>query len=357
MHPVFARVFTVLAYLSIGPCLAIPRTASTSFEMAVPPFVGADAPIAWFQLIYTVIFFLGALLVAQRPEKLTDRLGKIMCPVLIALIVITFVGCLVHPFQGYGAPGVGYEGAVGATVSGFLQGYQTMDTIAALVFGIVISLNIRARGVQEQKAVVRGTVLSGVIAGVMLFVIYSMLAHIGALSGGAFPGATNGAVILTNIIPALFGRAGSVLLAAIFVIACFNVCVGLISSCSEYFTELWPKLSYRQWAVIFAVVSAVLANAGLNQILAFSVPVLNIIYPVAIVLIALSFGERWIGSMDRVYPITVLFTAVASVLFEVQRLTQTTWLNVIPLATLGLGWVLPALVGLAIGIVISHRTK
>lgn len=357
VHPVFARVFTVLAYLSIGPCLAIPRTASTSFEMAVPPFVGADAPIAWFQLIYTVIFFLGALLVAQRPEKLTDRLGKIMCPVLIALIVITFVGCLVHPFQGYGAPGVGYEGAVGATVSGFLQGYQTMDTIAALVFGIVISLNIRARGVQEQKAVVRGTVLSGVIAGVMLFVIYSMLAHIGALSGGAFPGATNGAVILTNIIPALFGRAGSVLLAAIFVIACFNVCVGLISSCSEYFTELWPKLSYRQWAVIFAVVSAVLANAGLNQILAFSVPVLNIIYPVAIVLIALSFGERWIGSMDRVYPITVLFTAVASVLFEVQRLTQTTWLNVIPLATLGLGWVLPALVGLAIGIVISHRTK
>ena len=219
VHPMFAKVFTVIAYLAIGPCLAIPRTASTSFEMAVPPFVGGGAPIAVYQLIYSLVFFTLALIVALRPEKLTDRLGKIMCPILIGLIVITFVGCVVNPLEGYGAAGAGYETPVQAISTGFLAGYNTMDTIAALVFGIVISLNIRARGVEEDRAVVRGAVRAGVIAGVLLFVIYSMLAHIGALSGGAFPGPENGAQALTNIVATLFGRLGNALLAAIFVIA------------------------------------------------------------------------------------------------------------------------------------------
>ena len=214
VHPAFARVFTIVAYLAIGPCLAIPRTATTSFEMAVPPFVGADAPIGVYQLVYSLVFFAAALFIALRPEKLTDRLGKIMCPILIALIVITFVGCVINPLEGYGAAGAGYETPVQAVSTGFLAGYNTMDTIAALVFGIIISLNIRARGVEEDRAVVRGAVRAGIIAGVLLFVIYSMLAHIGALSGGAFPNPENGAQALTNIVAALFGRLGNVLLAA-----------------------------------------------------------------------------------------------------------------------------------------------
>ena len=146
VHPAFARVFTIVAYLAIGPCLAIPRTATTSFEMAVPPFVGADAPIGVYQLVYSLVFFAAALFIALRPEKLTDRLGKILCPILVALIVVTFVGCLVNPLEGYG-PATG-DYATHAVVKGFIEGYQTMDTIAALAFGIVIAVNIRARGVE-----------------------------------------------------------------------------------------------------------------------------------------------------------------------------------------------------------------
>ena len=159
VHPAFARVFTIVAYLAIGPCLAIPRTATTSFEMAVPPFVGADAPIGVYQLVYSLVFFAAALFIALRPEKLTDRLGKILCPILVALIVVTFVGCLVNPLEGYG-PATG-DYATHAVVKGFIEGYQTMDTIAALAFGIVIAVNIRARGVEEEGAVVQGTVRAG----------------------------------------------------------------------------------------------------------------------------------------------------------------------------------------------------
>ncbi|MEG2455914.1 MAG: branched-chain amino acid transport system II carrier protein, partial [Oscillospiraceae bacterium] len=127
--PRFSAVFTMLIYLSIGPCLAIPRTASTSFSMAVPPFVGADAPIALFQLLYSVVFFAIALLVALRPEKLTDRLGKILCPCLLILIIVVFVGCIVTPMSGYAPVSGPY--VANPAVQGFLDGYLTMDTIAA----------------------------------------------------------------------------------------------------------------------------------------------------------------------------------------------------------------------------------
>ena len=357
VHPLFSRVFTVVAYLAIGPCLAIPRTATTSFEMAIPPFAGENAPLHLYQLLYLVVFFALALLVALRPEKLTDRLGKVLCPILIALILVTFAGCLLNPLEGYGPPTSHYNTAVKAVSTGFLQGYQTMDTIAALVFGIIISLNIRARGIQDEREVVSSTVQAGLIAGVLLLAIYSMLAHIGALSGGAFPEPTDGAQALTNLVAALFGPMGNLLLAAIFIIACFNVCVGLISSCGEYFSETFPLLSYRQWAVVFAVVSALIANIGLTQILTLSVPVLNIIYPVAIVLILLALLQRWIEDRWLVYPVTVLLTGVASLLLELERLTFSDALSFLPLSDLGLGWVCPALVGLVLGYFLSFLPR
>ena len=146
VHPVFAMVFTILVYLSIGPCLAIPRTASTSFQMLVPLIGGGTG----LQLAYSVLFFAAAFLVALRPEKLTDWLGRILCPCLIVLIVVLFAGCLIHPLAAhYGTPSAEY--AALPAVQGILYGYQTMDTLAGLNFGAVIALNIQALGVTEPR--------------------------------------------------------------------------------------------------------------------------------------------------------------------------------------------------------------
>ena len=356
VHPFFARAFTVAVYLAIGPCLAIPRTATTSFEMAVPPFVGEGAPVALLHLAYSLVFFAAALALALRPEKLTDRLGKILCPVLVGLIVVTFAACLLNPLEGYG-PAVGaYQSH--PLVRGFLEGYQTMDTLAALAFGIVIAVNLRARGVKEPAEVVRATGRAGVIAGVLLLAVYCMLAHIGALSGGAMPNPSDGAEALTNAAGLLFGTGGRVLLAGIFLIACFNVCVGLISSCGTYFHGICPRLSYRAWAVLFAVVSMVISNAGLAQILAVSAPVLGALYPVAIVLIALSFFQRRLEGRRLVYPLAVLFTGVFSVLFALRDAgLPLGLLDVLPLSGVGLGWVLPALAGTGAGLLCSGRRR
>ncbi len=356
VHPYFSAVFTLLCYLSIGPCLAIPRTASTSFEMLVPLVGGGAAK----QLIYSVLFFAVAFLVALKPEKLTDRLGKILCPTLIVLILVLFGACLVHPVAAhYGEPSAAYASL--PTADGFIAGYQTMDTIAALNFGAVIALNIRARGIQEDKQVVRGTVRAGWIAGAVLLAVYAMLTHAGALSGAAFPGGETGADTLTRLAHALFGRPGQVLLAAIFLIACLNTCIGLISCVSEYFHGLFPRIPYVGFAAFFALASTVVSNIGLAGIIRLSTPVLNAIYPAAIVLIALSFVPR-LEQRRWVYPLAVGFTCVQSV---VAALAQsglsiplvTALVGRLPLSALGFGWVAPALVGLALGWFLSRRTE
>lgn len=360
VHPRFAAVFTLLIYLSIGPCVAIPRTASTSFEMAVAPFYTGATASFWPIFLYSAVFFAVAFLLALRPDKLTDRLGKVLCPALLVLILVVFFGCILHPIGSYGAPAAIYTGHT--AVRGFLDGYQTMDAIAALNFGIVISLNIRARGVTDETAAQRGTIHAGLIAGALFLVIYSMLAHVGALSGGAFPGAANGAETLTRLVSALFGSWGSVLLAAIFVIACLNTCVGLISCCSTYFGSLLPRVPYPAWAAFFALVSLGISLFGLSRILVFSLPVLSALYPAAIVLIALSFADRLLAGRRFVYPVTMAFTCVPSVLFALSEAglrlpLLSDLLDRLPLASLGLGWLLPAVLGLALGLLVSSPPR
>ncbi len=342
VHPRFAFIFTLLIYLSIGPCLAIPRTASTSFEMAVVPFLKEGSSGALTQFLYSAVFFTIAFVVSLKPDKLTDRL---------ALIVVIFAGSVVHPAGPYGIPSKSYGS--NPFVKGFLEGYLTMDTIAALNFGIIISLNVQAMGIKQETSVVKETIHAGFIAGGVLLMVYSALAHVGAVTGGALGLGENGAQTLNQAVRFLYGNGGLVMLAAIFFIACLNTCIGLISCCSRYFCTIVPKVGYRSWALLFALVSLVISNIGLNRILEVSVPVLNAIYPVAIVLILLSFGFPDGRKWKAAYVFCISLTGIVSVLLSLEQAGLSflnPGLSILPLYDMGLGWIGPAIVGLLAGV-------
>lgn len=357
VHPVFSKVFTLLIYLSIGPCLAIPRTASTSFEMAVTPFLPDVSSKALFQLIYSILFFALAFYVSLSPEKLTNLLGRFTSPCLLILIGVVFVGCLLNPAGGYGASYGSYAEA--PMLQGFLDGYLTMDAIAALNFGIVIAMNINNRGVTEPSAVVKEITRAGWMAGAIFLVVYGAIAHVGTIAGDAFGEMADGTQALQAITGYLFGNAGIILLGLIFLLACLNTCIGLIACCSEYFSQILPRFSQRQWAFFFAFVSMVISNAGLSAILAVSVPVLSMIYPVAIVLILLSF---WDGAKKRklVYPLAIAFTGIASVIvvlatggFMTIPVLTPFLKDTLPAVVRELLWVGPALIGILLGWILS----
>lgn len=358
VHPAFAAVFPLLVYLAIGPGLAIPRTASTSFEMVAQAALEGSARLPLWQLTYSLVFFAAAGLIALKPDALTQRLGKVLCPLLLALIGALFVGCLLAPHP-YGAVAASYQ--THPVIHGFLDGYQTMDAIAALVFGTVIALNLRGLGLTEAHVIRTEAALAGVGAGALLGVVYLCLAHIGGVSGGAWPGSENGAQVLSQLAGSVYGRGGMALLAAIFVVACLNTCVGLLSSCASYFHQRLPKVSYPAWVALFALISVGISNVGLNQILALSVPVLNLLYPIVLVLILLACLPK-AETLPLLYPIAGWGTLAASAVLLAAKsgvlpsaLTEA--LHALPLYAQGLGWLLPCLVFLALGAGLSLVKK
>ncbi|WP_053955011.1 branched-chain amino acid transport system II carrier protein [Inediibacterium massiliense] len=356
VNPVFASIFTVLIYLSIGPCLGIPRAGSLPFEMVVAPYLPESVSNTLALLLFTSVFFGVAYWLSLSPAKLVDRMGKVLTPTLLALILVIFVGSLFKPLGSYGVATGEY--VTSPLVKGFLDGYLTMDTIAALNFGIVIALAIKSKGVKDEKVVVSTSIKAGLIAGTLLIIIYSLLAHLGAASGGRFGAAENGAHTLTNITTYIFGKPGAVLLAVVFTLACLTTSVGLITSCSQYFETLTNQISYKNWVRILSLSSMLLANMGLTKILAVSVPVLIAIYPISIMLIVLSMLDCIFKERFGVYRSTILFTGIVSV---VEALSQvgiklgffTNLCSQLPLYAEGLGWVLPALVGMFLGAVIE----
>ena len=356
VHPVFAAVFTVLIYLSIGPGLGIPRAGSLPFEMAVAPYLPESISTTLALFLFTLVFFSVAYWLSLSPAKLVDRMGKVLTPTLLVLISLIFIASIFRPIGAYGeATG---EYVTSPFVKGFLEGYLTMDTIAALNFGIVISLAIKSRGVSDEKLVVSNSIKAGVIAGSLLIAIYTVLGHLGATSGGRFGTTANGAQTLTNVITYIFGKPGAVLLAVIFTLACLTTCVGLITSCSQYFATLTSKVSYKGFVRILALLSMGIANMGLTQILSISVPVLNAIYPIAIMLIVLGMMNRVFKGNTMAYRLTIIFTGVVSVVdalgqvgVGVEALTKL--FERLPLYSQGLGWIVPAAVGMILGVLMK----
>lgn len=232
-----------------------------------------------------------------------------------------------------------------------------MDAVAALNFGFVVTLAIRRFGVEEKNEVTKYTAKAGLVAGSVLFIVYVMLSKIGMATSNTFAGSENGAVVLTKAVEYALGKEGLVLLAAIFTLACLTTCVGLISSGSEYFCTLFNnKLSYSAWVVVWTLFSFIMANFGLNNLLAFSVPLLTIIYPVALVLIVLGVTDDFVKYSKYSYKFSAFFAVVLpliAVVLPLISVVSTTFKTNIPLLTKlesalpmskhGLSWVLPSL--------------
>ena len=353
----FSLLFTVLIYLSIGPGLGIPRAASVPFEMAVAPYLPEGSDLTVWMVAYSLVFFVIALWLCLNPQKLVARIGTFLTPSLLILLCFLFFTFLFRGEVNIAPAQTAYTGA--PFLQGFSDGYQTMDTIAALNFGLVIATTLGSFGLTEKKSVIRHTVLAGVFAGSILAVVYVMLTYMGMCSSGVYPIQDNGAWTLRCIVYQLFGDPGAILLAAIFTLACLTTCVGLINSISQYFSTLFKKLSYRQWVLVIVVFSFLICNLGLSAILSISIPVLNAIYPVSIVLILLGLSHGLWNANRFVYPVTIAATACVSVLYAMDAARVPlgfvgNMLHTLPLYSMGFSWVCFAAAAVPVSVILNH---
>ncbi len=353
VHPIFAVGFTVITYLCLGPFLVIPRAGTTAYEMGIAPFITEGLTNHWLPLfLWTIIYFAIAFWLCMNPTKLFERIGKILTPIIIVLIALIFIQSLNQPIGDYGTPSETYMN--NALFKGITDGYSTMDAMAALLFGSVIINAIRKKGITDSGIQTKLTIKAGMIAGFCLAIIYVMLSHLGASSQSLLQSAGNGGEILTAVTNHLFGNVGTLILGIIFILACLTTTVGLIASCGEYFSKVVPKLSYFSWTAILCLISMILANLGLNQIILFSSPILTAIYPLTIVIILLSFSHKYFKGYRSVYIGAIVGTAFISLVGSLKEIGFhlnfiMDLYSYIPLYNIGLGWIFPAIIGSFIG--------
>ncbi|MEH0690699.1 branched-chain amino acid transport system II carrier protein [Vibrio cholerae] len=332
-----AVVMAVLIFVIIGPAFAAPRTGLVAYEMAIKPFL-ADA--AQMQLtMFSILFFAVAVFFAWSQGKLIDVIGKVLTPALFIGLIVLAGAVFIDP-QGEILAAQG-EYLTHPLQKGFLEGYNTMDTFGALMFGVLIVDALRQKGITSQKATSKYLISAACIAAVGLAFVYISLFYLGATSSAVAAGADNGGVVLSLYVQALFGPYGQVVLSVIVLLACLTTAIGLISACSDYFSSLTP-LSYKQWVVINGVACAVVANVGLAQLIALSVPVLFALYPVAIALIALTFMRNKLANPAMAYRVVIL-VALLFALIDAAKVAglDMSALSMLPLFDVGMGWLLP----------------
>ena len=356
VHPWYGVFYSVVSYLAIGPCFAAPRTGTVSFEIAVKPFLGSFSPDIALP-IFLLVFFLLTYWLAATPSKLVDRVGKILTPALLAVILLLIVQSFISPLGTPQAPTKNYATPVTAVMQGILDGYNTLDAIASFIFATLVISFVKEGGVTQPKAIMKQVLLSGSIAVALLAFIYIFIAKIGADSVTQLGILETGAPVLAGSAKILFGNLGAAILAVIVLLACLSTSVGLVTCCAAYFMRLLGHFSYKTYAVIFCVISYLVGLFGLKTIIVSTIPVLMFIYPLLVALICLIFLDKFFGGRQCVYAWTIAFTFVMATI----NLLETAGVNLgsfetmlqtyVPLHTFGLGWIPFAAVGFVIGLI------
>ncbi|WP_117148796.1 MULTISPECIES: branched-chain amino acid transport system II carrier protein [Paraliobacillus] len=366
VHPIFGLTFSLLLYLTIGPFFAIPRTASVPFVVGFEPFINPAQASLWLA-IFSFLFFIMVYYFSLNPAKIADYIGKYLTPAFLLFLFLLLIVAILKPMGNFGDPIGDYKEF--AFMTGFKEGYNTMDALGSLAFGIVVIHAIRRRGITDTKEIASATWKSGFFAMGLMTVIYGLIAYTGASSISVIGTLENGGLIFAKVAQHYFGPFGAILFAIIIVLACLKTSIGLITACSEFFHETYSKISYKTFVLVLCLVSFIIANFGLNNIIQFAVPVLMFLYPLAIVLILLGLFSSFFANKKEVYAVSMFLTFFVSIIDGYNALANSIpgvrisviesirefYLLYLPFYEIGLGWILPALIGAIIGLLWPTR--
>lgn len=330
--------------LIIGPTFATPRTGLVAYEMGLKPFLGAEAG-QLSQTVFTIGYFALSLVLSLNQGRLLDAIGKVLTPLLVLLLIVLAVAVLVAP-QGSVPMATGeYLAHPGA--KGLLEGYNTMDTFGALMFGMLIIDVLKQKGVTDTGLQTRYLVRAGLIAAAGLAFVYISLFQLGATAGGLLDAPNNGGEIVALYVAKLFGTSGQFILASIVSLACLTTAVGLTSACADFFHSLLPRMSYRTLVIGMSALCALVANIGLSELIALSIPVLVAIYPIAVVLVLMTFLKERFSHPRLAFQIVMLVALLFGALDGLKVVgVNLEMFNFLPLFELGLAWLLPTLVAI-----------
>lgn len=363
LGPAFALAFMVLIHATIGPLFGTPRTATIPFSVGIQPLL----PSQWTHaglLIFSALFFGAAFLFSYKENRIMSSIGKALNPLFLVLLFVVFLFGFLSPMGAAGQQVATKAYQSASFFNGFLEGYNTMDALAGLAFGVTVVTAVKGMGVHRSQRVSMVTARAGVFATGMIGLIYLGLILLGASSLANFKVSADGGVVFNQIVTHYMGAFGHALLATLLTVTCLTTAIGLVAAFAQDFHKHFSKVSYRAWLGFMCAASFLTANFGLDQIIAWSTPMLMFLYPFAMVLILLSLASPLFHRDSVVYFFVVLFTVVPALLDMLAAfpavVSQSAFAKTLaafqqaylPFASIGMDWILPAFVGLVIGLAV-----
>lgn len=339
IHPLLSPILGTVIMLCIGPLIAIPRTAATTYEIGVlPSFPGSDP------ILTSVIFFILTWLLTIRPSRVVDTIGNILTPILLTLLIILILIGIFSPIGRYN------ESALSSGQSftlGFIDGYQTLDVLASVIFAGIIIAASKAKGYQSRRSKMQVVITAGVLSSAFLFIIYGGLIYLGATSGISSTSIKR-SELLMHISQSILGPYGNIGIAISIALACLTTSIALVAAFGTFFSSLSKgKLGYKPLVTICCVASCVLSITGVDNIITFAHPFLSFVYPIAITLVLYSVFFGSVVQNRKPYIYALLASTVIAVLYLLKHFSllnesNLEVLNHIPLFQYELGWVIPS---------------
>lgn len=349
IHPTFSKYFTIIIVLALGPFLAIPRTGATTFEMGTSLLFPNISPF-----FSSIIFFLITLFLTIKPSKIIDNIGKILTPSLLIIVSLIIYKGVISPL------GITHSIMSNPVKKGFTEGYQTMDALASLLLGGVLISSIKSKGYKEGPECISITSTAGMLAALGLLLVYGGLMYLGSTCNDLYDINIPKTLLLINITHGLLGSIGKVLLGIMVSLACLTTSVGLTATVGKIFSSMSKdKIKYEQIVIVTCIFSMIMSNFGVEKIVKISIPLLVLLYPIAIVLI-LSNSIYIIPSYAQRGAVlaTLIFSSIDTLSsFNIKMSFIENITLSLPFSDLGIGWLLPAITGALIWTIIYKAKK
>lgn len=331
----FILIFTTVLFLAIGPLMAVPRTAATTFELSVNPFL-PNVPA----IVAITVYFAINLFFVLKKSAIVDTIGKFLTPALLILLIVLIVKGIVSPIGE-----IVNTNASAVLSTSLIEGYQTMDALGALLFASIVTTSLKDKGYRG-KEMPKMIFKSSLVAAIGLAFVYGGLMYIGAQTSGLVSQEIGKTGLLLLISESVLGKVGPAIIGLAMGLACLSTSIGLVSVGASFFEKISKgKLSYNLNAIVITIISLAVATLGVDKIVALSGPVLNLLYPVSITIIVTTLMSKYLKNMKAVR-LGIYTSLVLSLLLLIPGLN----LSFLPLADLGFGWVLPTVLAIVIGL-------
>ena len=351
VSPIFSTIFAILSILAIGPMLAIPRTGATAYEITFL-YNGMESPI--YKYIYLICYFGIVILFSLRANKVIERVGKILTPILLILLFLIIIKGIF--FTNLSIKPDIYPHAF---KRGFLEGYQTMDTIASIAYAGIILKAIKSDRSLTHEQEFLFLIKSGLVAIISLALIYGGFALVGAKMHSVL--ATDDKIeLLVKTTSYLLGNYGILVLAICVAGACLTTAIGLVATVGEFFSSI-TSFKYENIVIFTVIISFLLSILGVESIINISIPILVFIYPVMISLILLNLFGKFVKN-DYVYKGVVLFTGIIGLIESLEALGIKNYytksvLEILPFSDYGLTWLFPGIIGYILFSLMFRKAK